>query len=369
MPEATKRRTSCEGTFLTCHRSVVEFDRNLLIHVNMPLPLSKRIKARPVDEDDVYDEDLSDDSSPSVIETGAADEGRILSSGDEDEDGAESDDGHGDDAVQGRLSNISFGTLRKAQDSLSRKRKRDPHDAPHNDDKLDALRARLRELREQKGIGEANTGSKKVSAQQKSGKKHHGSDSDDKDDDTESGDDRGPPKSRSSKHAPASMPSNRQVTRKRNVVDVPKRHVRDPRFGPLSGVADETALQKNYSFLNDYQETEMTELKAAIKKSKNEDEKEILKRKLLSMESKKKSRESKDRQQAILREHRKKEKEAIEQGKKPFYLKASEQKKLALVDKYNSMKGKDREKLMERRRKKVAGREKKNMPQARRMVE
>jgi len=164
------------------------------------------------------------------------------------------------------------------------------------------------------------------------------------------------------------MSSKRQVTRKRTVIDAPKRQVRDPRFAPIGGRTDETTIQKNYAFLNDYQESEMAELRAAINKTKNEDEKDVLKRKLLSMESKKKARESKDRQQQVLREHRKKEKEAINQGKNPFYLKKSDQKQLALVEKYNSMKSRDREKLMDRRRKKVAGKEKKMMPQARRMA-
>ncbi|KAH0409113.1 hypothetical protein KCU90_g21220, partial [Aureobasidium melanogenum] len=93
-----------------------------------------------------------------------------------------------------------------------------------------------------------------------------------------------------------------------------------------------------------------------------------LKRKLLSMESKKKARENKEREQEVIREHRKKEKEAIAQGKNPFYLKKSEQKKQALVNKFDSMKSKDRERLIERRRKKISQKEKKNMPAPRRII-
>lgn len=323
----------------------------------MPLPLNKRVKARAEEPADEYDGYESEDSSPSVIETGDVDGGEIFSSGDEDE----LDEQEEGEAAQERLANISFATLAKAQDSLSRKRKRETDEAPKKDDKLEALRARLRELREQKGLSDSKPNKKSASKE----------DSEDEDDDDESGsesDDNGAPKSRSSKHAPGSQTSKRQVTRKRIVIDAPKRQVRDPRFGPIGGRNDEVSINKNYAFLNDYAESEMNELKAAIKKTKNEDDKYVLKQKLLSMESKKKAREAKERQQEVLREHRKKEKEAINQGKNPFYLKRSEQKQLALVEKYNSMKGKDREKLMERRRKKVAGKEKKAMPQARRMV-
>lgn len=321
----------------------------------MPLPLNKRVKARAEEPVEEYDEYESDESGPSVLVTGD-DDNEVLSSGpDDDED---------DEDAQEKISSISFGTLAKAQESLSKKRKRGSNDTPHGEDKLEALRARLRELRESKGLSNDN---KKPS-------KSNGDDSEEDEDDTSRSDqdsdddDQGAPKSRSSKHAPGSMSSKRQVTRKRTVIEAPKRHIRDPRFGPIGGRQDETTVQKNYAFLNDYQESEMSEIKAAIKKTKNEDEKDMLKRQLLSMESKKKARESKERQQQVLREHRKKEKDAINQGKNPFYLKRADQKQLALVEKYNSMKGKDREKLIQRRQKKVAGKEKKMMPQARRVV-
>jgi len=58
----------------------------------------------------------------------------------------------------------------------------------------------------------------------------------------------------------------------------------------------------------------------------------------------------------------------VKDGKKPFFLKKSEQKKLALVDKFAKMKSKDREHLIERRRKKASQKERKNMPVDRRGV-
>ena len=130
------------------------------------------------------------------------------------------------------------------------------------------------------------------------------------------------PHARSSKHAPALQSSKRAVTRKRTVVDAKKPVARDPRFDKVAGPRpDEHTLKKRYAFLNDYKASEMAELQAAIKKTKNETEKEKLKRKLLSMESQKKAQESKDKQQEIAREHKKKERELIKQGKQPFYLK------------------------------------------------
>ena len=75
----------------------------------------------------------------------------------------------------------------------------------------------------------------------------------------------------------------------------------------------------------------MAELKIAIRKTKDPDAKERLKRALLSMESRKKAQEMKEQQQEVLRKHRKEEREKVEKGKKPFYLKKGEQKKRALV--------------------------------------
>lgn len=87
------------------------------------------------------------------------------------------------------------------------------------------------------------------------------------------------------------------------------------------------------------------------------------------MESRRKTQLAKDKEQEVLSKHRKKEKELIQQGKKPFYLKRGEQKKMALVERFESMKGKQADKVIERRRKKKAAKERKGMPEGRRGVE
>lgn len=45
---------------------------------------------------------------------------------------------------------------------------------------------------------------------------------------------------------------------------------------------------------------------------------------------------------------------------------AAEQKKLALIDRFQNMKGKQRDRAIERRRKKVTSKERRNMPDDRR---
>lgn len=174
--------------------------------------------------------------------------------------------------------------------------------------------------------------------------------------------------SRSSKHAPTEMSSKKAVSRKREVVPVVKRNVRDPRFEPLSGPVDESKVKKAYAFLDDYREDEMKELRAAIKKTKSEEEKDKLKRTLLSMESRKKAQERRKREEEVLARHKKEEKELVKQGKKPFYLKEAEKKKRVLLDQYSSLKKGQLDRVIERRRKKVEGKEKKKMPFKRREV-
>ncbi|KAL8669873.1 MAG: hypothetical protein Q9168_005561 [Polycauliona sp. 1 TL-2023] len=174
--------------------------------------------------------------------------------------------------------------------------------------------------------------------------------------------------SRSSKHAPVELSSKKAVSRKREVVPVVKRDIRDPRFEPVGGPVNEQKANKDYSFLNDYRDSEIVELKALIRQAKDATAKEPLKRSLLSMESRRKAQQMKDQDAEVQRSHRAREKELVGQGKKPFYLKKGEQKKMALLKRFEGIKGKRLDKVIERRRKKNAQKERKDMPEGRRAM-
>lgn len=175
---------------------------------------------------------------------------------------------------------------------------------------------------------------------------------------------------RAHKHAPAEMTSKKPVTRRRLVVDVPKVNARDPRFGPLLGGLEaeqnEEAIRKNYSFLDSYRDTEIKELRARTKKTKDPFEKQRLERELLSMQSKKQTQDRKDEGRKVISEHRQQEKELVKQGKNPFYLKKSEQKKRVLVERFQGMKKRQVDKAIVRRMKKDTAKEKKELPMERR---
>lgn len=240
-------------------------------------------------------------------------------------------DASDNEQAQAQMSKVSFGALAKAQDALTksqtadRKRKRGEDTSKSQEDKLEALRERLRQIKAEKlasGASAKPSKNKKPEAKKRKVIQEESDEEEDEDVDSDDSESDAAPKARSSKHAPAVQSSKRMVSRKRKVVDVKKPVFRDPRFDNMGGAApDEHVLGNRYSFLNDYKASEIAELRGTIKKTKNEGEKERLKKQLLSMESQQKTRQAKEKQQEILRDHKQKEKELVKQGKKPFYLK------------------------------------------------
>lgn len=292
--------------------------------------------------------------------------------------------------INDQIANVSFGALLQAQDALSRKRKRGSDVTAEQETKLEEVRKRLREIRSGKKSTEPSTKSNHVPkgnpsslSRKYSGKPSHSATENDNarlrkdmlepedgsDSDSPPSEEEAPSRSRTSKHAPTTQSSKHQVTRKRTVVEVPKRIVRDPRFDALNQNSIHTGnSEKAYSFLRDYQKTEIAELRTAIKQARDEDDKGTLKRKLVSMENRLKSKEATEREQEVLRRHRKEEREKIEQGKKPFFLKRKDVKERALAEKFKGMKKKDQQKLIDKRKKKESQKEMKRIPDARRVA-
>ena len=84
------------------------------------------------------------------------------------------------------------------------------------------------------------------------------------------------------------------------------------------------------------------------------------------MESQQRAQEAKDREREVLRAHRTAERERVRAGKRPFYLKKAERRKLALVERFAELAPKQLDRAIGRRRKKKAGKERRGMPAARR---
>jgi ribosomal RNA-processing protein 36 len=340
--------------------------------INIPHPkmapaklLNRNIRPSRVQPEDDDDFDLSEDGAEGEDAGSAADFDD--ESGDDGDDAPEDDEDEEEGAVDGQLEKVSFGALKQAQDALSRKRKRNEEANPENDEKLEKIRERLREIKRRKeSEAEAEGKPKKKQTSKKSDKRDEDEHNEDSDSDSDSGPEEVGAKS---KHAPMAQSSRYEVTRKRQVIEVPKMKARDPRFDAMQQRNAHTGnVDKAYGFLADYQADEIAQLKAALKTTKDPFQQDLLKRKIGSMENRIKAKASKEREQEVLRRHRKEERQKVESGKNPYYLKKSELKEQALVEKYKGMKGKDREKAIDKKRKKESQKEIKRMPEARRMV-
>jgi ribosomal RNA-processing protein 36 len=106
------------------------------------------------------------------------------------------------------------------------------------------------------------------------------------------------------------------------------------------------------------------ELKKKLKKTKNPEEIDELKNQLTYVEKMLKYEPStQNKGAAILTEHKKKEREAAKEGKRPYYLKKSEIRKQTLIEKYNSLKESGKlTSYLDKRRKKNATKDHRFMP-------
>jgi ribosomal RNA-processing protein 36 len=182
---------------------------------------------------------------------------------------------------------------------------------------------------------------------------------------------------RSSKHAPTELTAKKAVPRHRDFVrnaDDKAPEARDPRFDPLCGPVKEASHRRAYAFLDSYRAGEVDALRAELAQLKKQQKKkqqqgaahlddrvEELKRTLMSMENRRKAEARRDEERMVLEEHRRREKELVREGKTPFYLKRGELKKRVLAERFKGMSEGQVNKSIVRKRKKVAGREKKEL--------
>lgn len=184
--------------------------------------------------------------------------------------------------------------------------------------------------------------------------------------------------SRSSKHAPTMMSTRNPVSRKRVIFSPPpSAKFRDPRFDAAivadarrGNTSSSTGANQKYAFLSDYQASEVLDLKAQLKRSKDPNDQAELRKQIMSIEAKLRNAETQRREDEIRREHKRQEKQAIKEGKKarPYYLKESELKKRVLEERRNAMGAKARDKSDMRKRKREKTKESKDMPRARRDI-
>ncbi|GAB2274011.1 hypothetical protein Dimus_008781 [Dionaea muscipula] len=169
---------------------------------------------------------------------------------------------------------------------------------------------------------------------------------------------------RANKNRPIEVSSKRPVGRYREVIQVSKKAIRDPRFESLCGKLDEDGFKKRYAFLyNENLPAEKAELQKLIKSSKDPKVSEELKGQIAWIEKQLKSGAAKHREVQILAEHKKREREAAKHGKRPFYLKKSEIRKQKLIGQYDRLKAAGKiDSYIDKRRRRNAAKDHKFMP-------
>lgn len=178
--------------------------------------------------------------------------------------------------------------------------------------------------------------------------------------------------SRKSKHAPSESSSKRPVSKVREIQGLNLRgestlHT-DIRFDPAYGEADLSRTRKDYAFLDEYRQSEIGSMEKMLKDRKSTEllgEREVgdLKFKLQSLKSRLDTMKNKDLETQILADHKKQQLLSFKSGAQthPYFLKRSDQRKLVQKAKFDTMKGSQREKVMERKRKRRLGKEFKRM--------
>ncbi|WVR08082.1 hypothetical protein IAU60_005128 [Kwoniella sp. DSM 27419] len=310
-------------------------------------------------EPDEWDEDASEASG----------------SGSGSDSGSEEDEEEDDQAqlkrLQSDLGSLPLATLAKAQKALSKQRSSSSSASQSSkEDRLLAVKAKLAQM--QKGKGRATNVTTSYGDQPGSG------------DESEEEEDCDAPEAvstkRGHKHAPQAMSTKKQVSRHRQVVDIHKPERRDPRFSSVSaGSLDAHLHSQGYSFLPSMLKEEMTSLKKALSVAQKAErtcpwaekpartaEREQIELQLGRVRTRLVRDQRDTAEREVLAKVKKEEREKRAQGKGAWFMKKGEKRDLLLKARFEALEksgGKNAvKKAMEKKRKKVAGKEKKSRP-------
>ncbi|XP_061347482.1 uncharacterized protein LOC133292982 isoform X2 [Gastrolobium bilobum] len=169
---------------------------------------------------------------------------------------------------------------------------------------------------------------------------------------------------RANKNRPMEASSRKPVPALREVIQAPKKVVRDPRFESLCGSFDSDGFRKRYNFLFESNlPAEKEALKKELRRHKDPNSINEIEERISWIDKQLKSGSAKQIDAEILAKHKKKEREAAKQGKRPFYLKKSEIRKQRLIEKYNDLKSSGKlEAFVEKRRRRNAAKDHRYMP-------
>ncbi|XP_037055686.1 ribosomal RNA processing protein 36 homolog isoform X3 [Peromyscus leucopus] len=158
------------------------------------------------------------------------------------------------------------------------------------------------------------------------------------------------------KHRPLEMSAKVRVPFLRQVA-------RDPRFDDLSGEYNPEIFDKTYQFLNDIRAKEKELVKKQLKKHRSGEEHEKLRQLLQRMEQQDLAQQERKQQQELRLALKQERRALAQQGHRPYFLKKSEQRQLALAEKFKELKrSKKLESFLSRKRRRNAGKDRKHLP-------
>lgn len=167
-------------------------------------------------------------------------------------------------------------------------------------------------------------------------------------------------------HAPSEQSSKKRVPRIRKIpgLEIPQNMnenlYQDIRFDKSLGKSEDyESIRKRYKFLDEYRQKEINELTTMLKDRKflskiSDHERDEMEKRLTSMRSRLQSLQNRDLDRKILKDY---ESEINKGNKTKYHLKESEKRKVIQKYKFDHMKAKQREKVMDRKRKKRRGKE------------
>ena len=176
------------------------------------------------------------------------------------------------------------------------------------------------------------------------------------------------------RNAPEELSSKRQVKSGVIVTALPTFNVqkkrRDPRFDPLCGDFHPHHFHSHYSWMSDEKQKEMQEWQHELKSGRRnkrpltDEEYEELQQNIQRAKQSLAQTTREKGEQGLLRDWKHIERLAQKNGKRPFYLKESEKKKLALASRYLELKENKGalQKFMEKKTKKIKDKDHKYMP-------
>lgn len=137
----------------------------------------------------------------------------------------------------------------------------------------------------------------------------------------------------------------------------------DPRFEAHCGELREEHVERNYDFVREMRQKQREKLEKTVERGKGG---ERTVEQLKQMQQEEKQRLSILQKRKLLKDIRATEKEAVKKGKTPYFLKERDVKQVQLRAKFESLKkGGGVQKFIEKRRKKLASKDKKLLPSRR----